>query len=101
MPIKSNDRLLKAADKIARSVGRKVAEIRVRTGMTQKELADKLGVDTAGYVRRIEQHGGSGNISILTLIKLADALGVDFMELLKKPSPEARKRGPGRPPKRR
>lgn len=49
--------------------------------MTQKELADRMGADQ-GQVSKIEN--GSLQIGLTTLVKLADALGMEPYQLLKK-----------------
>lgn len=49
--------------------------------MTQKELAERMGADQ-GQVSRIEN--GSLQIGLTTLVKLAEALGVEPYQLLKK-----------------
>ena len=58
---------------------RKLQELRVDKGWTQRMLADQAGV-TQTTVWKIE-HGGGANA--VTLKKLGDALGVRASELLK------------------
>ena len=79
-------------------VGRRVAELRMNAGLTQEQLAVALRVSTR-WVQRLEQRGE--NLTLHTLVKLANTLEVTPQSLLDEPSPEARAaRGPGRPPKR-
>lgn len=76
--------------------GKCVAAIRRRQGMTQRELAAKLGV-TDKYIQRIE--AGAQNLSIKSLVKLAKPLEVRVREFFY--VPRAVKRSAGRPKKRR
>ena len=62
-------------------------ELRLRAGLTQKELAIRSGVHSR-QIQRVEL--GTSRIENLTLInakRLADALGVPIEELLEKGSP--------------
>lgn len=76
-------------DKIIVNIGRRVAEMRLKLGLTQDALAEKAGV-TGGYIRQIE--GGWKNMRVSTLCRIADVLGCETADLfktatLKKPSP--------------
>ena len=55
------------------TIGARIALTRREQGLTQEELAEKLGVDTR-TVQRIEQNDGS--ISVSRLLSVAKALGV-------------------------
>lgn len=55
----------------------RVKEILKEKGMTQKELAKKIGIMEMSLSRSI-----SGNPSLETMRKIAGALGVDVRELL-------------------
>lgn len=62
-------------------------ELRLKAGLTQKELAIRSGVHSR-QIQRVEL--GTSRIENLTLInakRLADALGVPIEELLEKGSP--------------
>lgn len=86
-------------EQLVRDVGRRVAELRIKAGQTQEELAADLRV-SARWVQRLEQRGE--NLTLHTLVKLANALGVEPGTLLEEPSPEARiVPGRGRPPKQK
>ena len=55
-------------------LGYRVRECREAKGMTQAELAEKSGVSRVAI--SLIETGGIRNVSSLTLMKLADALGV-------------------------
>jgi transcriptional regulator with XRE-family HTH domain len=75
--------------------GRRVAELRVKSGLTQEQLAERL-VWWPRQVQRIE--AGEANLSIVAVAQLADVLGVDAQELFVQPV-SARRPRPGRPPR--
>ena len=56
----------------------RVKDILKEKGMTQKELAEKMGVAEISLSRSIS---ATGNPSLDTLKKIADALNVDISEL--------------------
>lgn len=60
-------------------VGENVRRYRTAAGMSQAELAERMGVDRA-YVSGLE--GGARNPTVLTLWHTALALGVDVENLL-------------------
>ncbi len=62
-------------------VGQRIKNLRARRGWSQERLADESGVDRS-YMSGIER--GVRNISILTLAKVALALGVSPSSLLQK-----------------
>lgn len=80
--------------RVQRDVAVRVAELRRNLGLTQSEFADRALV-SAHWVRRIE--GGTRDLKMSTLVKLARCLGVDVSELFTRPS--SSKAGPGRPKK--
>lgn len=61
------------------TLGEKVRALRVSQGMTQQELANKMGFTSRAYVNKIEK---GRNISQKVIVKLATALGVSPAELL-------------------
>jgi transcriptional regulator with XRE-family HTH domain len=63
-------RLLDPA-RVRRAVGRRVAELRVETGLTQEQLAEKLDVSLK-YIQRIER--GDENLTIDSLVKLGNQM---------------------------
>lgn len=59
-------------------------QLRANDGLTMKELADKIHVSEA-YICNIENgKRGSKGLRIDAVIRIADALGVDPMALLRK-----------------
>ncbi len=57
----------------------RIAEILKSRGMTQTDLAEKMGISRVGLSKAI-----NGNTTITTLRKIAVALGVDVVELFAK-----------------
>ena len=67
-----------------------VRRIRHDKQMTQEELADGAGL-SARYVGAIERANKSASVTVLG--QIAEALGVDPADLLKKPDTGTRRRG--------
>ena len=59
----------------------KILELCKERGLTQKELAEKMGISRVGLSKAI-----NGNTTITTLKKVAEALGVPVYDLFDKPS---------------
>lgn len=59
-------------------IGQKIKELRKKQGMSQKDLADKLGI-TPVMISQYEN--GKRNPKLETLQKISDALEVDISEL--------------------
>jgi len=78
------------------AVGRRIGDLRRSASLTQAEVAERLGTTVSNY-QRIEH--GFQNLTILTMAKLARALGVRVDELFASPRPSTPKRG--RPPGRK
>jgi transcriptional regulator with XRE-family HTH domain len=74
-------------------VGENVRRYRTAAGMSQAELAERMGVDRA-YISGLE--GGTRNPTIVTLWHTAIALGVDVSCLLVNGSRKMGGRGLGR-----
>jgi transcriptional regulator with XRE-family HTH domain len=62
------------------NLGKRVREARTKRGMSQEVLAALAGLNR-NYVNQVEC--GRRNVSILNLLKLADALGVDVTTLVR------------------
>jgi transcriptional regulator with XRE-family HTH domain len=78
------------SEDVRRMVGRNVRRLRIAAGLSQAQLAVRMGVDRA-YVSGLEL--GQRNPTILTLWHLAQALGVKLVPLFKeKASPRRRSR---------
>jgi len=61
------------SDVLLRKIGLRILRRRQELGLTQQQIADRLGV-SATNITRIEH--GEQNVTIRTLVKLADALGM-------------------------
>jgi transcriptional regulator with XRE-family HTH domain len=72
-------------------VGRNVRRLRTTAGLTQAELAARMGVDRA-YVSGLEQ--GERNPTVVTLWHLSKALGVKVRALLDEPKRRTGKQAP-------
>jgi transcriptional regulator with XRE-family HTH domain len=66
-------------DEVLRAVGSRLREARIRAGLTQKELGDKAG-SKQSYIFVLET--GGANITLRTLAKMADLLGIEIRDLL-------------------
>ena len=62
-------------------IGLKISYYRKRAGLTQEDLAERVGVSTA-YIGMIEAPGVSKSASLKTLYAIATALGVPPYKLL-------------------
>ena len=71
---------------VVRRVAQRIAETRRRKGITQDEMAEALDCATKNY-QRIEY---GQNVTIKTLARIANVLGVSIVELVRA------KRGPAR-----
>ena len=56
--------------------------LREEAGLTQQQLADKAGI-TMNYVAKIESKKMQRGFTIVSLGRIADALGLDIRELFK------------------
>ena len=62
-------------------IGLKISYYRKRAGLTQEDLAERVGVSTS-YIGMIEAPGVSKSASLKTLYAIATALGVPPYKLL-------------------
>lgn len=76
-------------EKILQIIGNNLKKYRLQNGFTQEALAEKVGISTTFYAN-IER-GGRG-MSIFTLKKLSEALGISADYLLGENSSETRLR---------
>ena len=81
------------AERVTKDVGRRVAEQRSALGLTQEQFAVKLRMDT-NNLQRIEL--GMQNLTLRTVVRLANGLGVGVATLFEPPKSRAVRRG--RPP---
>jgi transcriptional regulator with XRE-family HTH domain len=70
------------SEDVRRLVGDNVRRLRTAAGLSQAELAERMGVDRA-YVSGLEQ--GARNPTIITLWHTAKALGAKLHELTREP----------------
>ncbi len=82
-------------DQVLVDVGRRLGELREQHGWTQQALADAIGVGWK-YQQQVEL--GYENLTLRSLTRFANALGVDLAELMV--PPETKKVRPGRPARR-
>ena len=68
-----------------RLVGRNLARVRNAKGLTQEALAERSGFSQQ-YLSGLEQ--GRRNPTIVTLYELAQALDVDYLDLLRPEGPQ-------------
>lgn len=76
-------------DLLLSQIGLRVLRRRQALGWTQTDLADRLGIGRPN-IYRIEN--GKQNVTVDTLCKLADALGITAVELFSGIAPRAPKR---------
>ena len=67
-------------DTIEKALGATVTELRIRKGVSQAALADKLGYSIS-YISKLER--GQMNPTLRTLFDLADSLGIEPDVLVK------------------
>lgn len=77
------------------SVGRRVAELRVRRGSTQEQVAAEADLSLK-YLQRVE--AGRENLTIRSLVRFANFFKVPVRALFAMPRARVRRRG--RPPRR-
>lgn len=82
-------------EQVIKDVGRKLAELRSRAGLTQEQFAEQLGM-APNNLQRIEL--GMQNLTMRTLVRLANAMGIPVAHLFR--APRSRRVTTGRPPKR-
>lgn len=59
-----------------------IKRLREKAGLTQQQLADKAGI-SMNYVAKIESKKMQRGFTIVSLGRIADALGLDIRELFK------------------
>lgn len=63
---------------ITEDLGKRIRELRQKTGLSQEKFALKIGMDRT-YFASVE--AGKRNIAIVNIKKIADGLGVTLSEL--------------------
>lgn len=77
-------------------VARRIGELRTHAGLTQAEVAERIGTTVSNY-QRIEH--GLQNLTIEIMVRVAGAIGVRTTELFKPLKKPGLKRRRGRPSK--
>ena len=85
------------ATRAIQQIGKRIAELRRAAGWSQKDFAEVLNA-TVQWVSLVET--GGQNLTVHTMVRLADKLGVDAIELWTSPGPEVKPKR-GRPRKSR
>ena len=75
------------SEDVRKLVGKNVKRLRIAVGITQAELAERMGVDRA-YVSGLEL--GQRNPTVLTLWHLSKALGVKLKSFFDEKKPTRR-----------
>jgi transcriptional regulator with XRE-family HTH domain len=76
------------SEDVRRLVGRNVKRLRIAAGLSQAELAERMGVDRA-YVSGLEL--GQRNPTIVTLWHIGKALGVKLRSFFEEEKPPRRR----------
>src|SRR5580704_7225454 len=83
-------------DNLQRSLGQRIREMRSKHGWTQEQFAEFCGVHRT-YLGHVER--GEKNVSLSTVLRVANALGVRISALFGRSQPTAREGlEPVRPP---
>jgi transcriptional regulator with XRE-family HTH domain len=77
------------SEDVRRMVGRNVKRLRIAAGLSQAELAERMGVDRS-YVSGLEL--GQRNPTVVTLWHIAKALGVKIRPFFDEENPRRRAR---------
>lgn len=64
-----------------KKIGIKIRKYRIERGLTQEELANKVGISYS-YLTQIEAPNVVKKMSLEVLYDIADTLGIDIKELL-------------------
>jgi transcriptional regulator with XRE-family HTH domain len=81
-------------ERVLKDIGRRVAEIRCTHGMTQERFAEEVLGMSLKYLQAVE--AGRENLTVASLVKLANLVRIPVAELFVPPKTRAVKRG--RPP---
>lgn len=83
--------MLTRADSFLMYAGARVRRQRERLGLTQQQLADRIGHGTVRALQRIE--AGMTDMSITSMVRIADELGISPSSLLRPTKPLVRRAG--------
>lgn len=85
--------------KTLRNIGRRIGEIRVQKGLSQAQLAEKIGMSVRQLQRFETGVAKDTALTVKVLVRIANALDVDYGELHKKA--KTAPPGRGRPKRKR
>lgn len=68
-------------DQKYKNIGIKISKYRLKSGLTQEELANKVGISYS-YLTQIEAPNVVKKMSLEVLFDIADALQIDVKDLL-------------------
>lgn len=77
-----------AANDLRKELGEKIRELRKAAGLTQEELDEKTGLSYK-FIGELER--GQVNVSLDSLVKITDALGIQIGDLFVKEKPFVQK----------
>jgi transcriptional regulator with XRE-family HTH domain len=80
------------AEQVIENVGLRIGELRAMAGLTQAEVAERIEMTLTNF-QRIEH--GLQNLTLKTMVKIANAIGVPVAVFFKRPKKKRAK--PGRP----
>lgn len=63
-------------EKVLRQLGQRVRFLRKRQNLTQMDLSEKAGIADVGDVER-----GTANVTVFSVLKISQALGVEIRDL--------------------
>lgn len=81
-------------ERVTKDIGRRIAELRRERGLTQEQLAVKIRTSFQ-WLAQVE---AGRNVTVYTLVKVANGLRVPLADLLAPPKPGSRVVRRGRPP---
>jgi transcriptional regulator with XRE-family HTH domain len=85
-------------DAVIDHVAKRIVELRVQAGMTQAQVAERVGSTVSNY-QRIEH--GLQNVTVRMMVRVAGAIGVRTAELFEPLRAPKRARTVGRPSKKK
>ena len=78
-------------ERVLKDIGRRVAEIRTGHGMTQERFAEEVLAVSLKYLQAVE--AGRENLTVVSLVKLANLARVRVADLFTAPATRAIRRG--------
>jgi transcriptional regulator with XRE-family HTH domain len=76
-------------NRVLKEIGQRVHSARVAAGFTQEAAAHAAGID---YKRFQRVEAGEVNVTVRTIVRIAEALGVTFWQLLGAAPPSSSRR---------